>query len=77
MDVAEDFEVGGWQSGMHGGPAGESGIGAVVDEDWERDAEGDGREQADGDVHVGDGRHAGYGGEEDDEGGDEDSALDG
>ena len=49
----------------------------LVDEDGEREAEGEGGEQADGDVHVGDRGHAGDGGEEDDEGGDDVAAVDG
>ena len=57
---------------MDGGPAAE-----VVHQDGQRGAEGEGGEQADGDVHVGDRGHAGDGGEEDDEGGDEVAAVDG
>ena len=46
-----------------------------MDEDRESEAGGKGGEQADGEVGIGDRGHAGDGGEEDDEGGDEEAAL--
>src|SRR5271154_168471 len=42
-----------------------------MDEDGEGDEHGEGGEEADGYVHVGDGGHAGYRGENNDEGGDD------
>src|ERR1039458_1013492 len=72
IDVAEDLEVSGGEGDANGGPSAEA-----VDEDGQRETEGEGGEQADDDVHVGDRRHAGDGGEEDDEGGDEVAAVDG
>ena len=48
-----------------------------MQQDGQRGAEGEGGEQADGDVHVGDRGHSGDGGEDDDECGDEIAAVDG
>ena len=71
-EVAEELEVGGGQGFADDVPAA-----AVVDEDGQREAHGDGGKQADEEVHVGDRGHAGDGGEDDDEGGDEITAEDG
>ncbi len=57
-EVAEDLEVGGGKRGANGGPASE-----VMNEDGQREAEGEGCEQADGEVDVCDRGHACDGGE--------------
>src|ERR1035437_720875 len=72
MNVAEELEVGGGEGGVDGLPSAEA-----VYQNRKGGAEGSGGEQADGYVHVSDRGHAGDGGEEDDEGGDEVSAVDG
>src|SRR5207253_6324867 len=71
-EVPEELEVRGGEFGMHGGPSARD-----VDEHRQREAESEGGEQADEEVHVGHRGHAGDGGEDNDEGGDEVSAGDG
>ncbi len=65
-EVAEDLKVGGRQRGVDGGPAS-----GMVDQDRQREQHGDGGEQTDDHIHIGDRGHAGNRREDDDEGGDD------
>ncbi len=71
-EIAEELEVRGRERGVDGRPSAGS-----VDEDGESEAHGDRGEEADEEVHVGNRRHAGDGGEDDNEGGEDVTAHDG
>ena len=65
-EITEELEMGGGKVGVDCGPAT-----SLVHEDGECDTHGKSGEQADGDVHIGDGGHAGNGSKEDDKGSDD------
>src|SRR5260370_42085932 len=69
-EVAELLEVRGWKGGMDVRPST-----GLVSKDRQRCQQRDGREQTDGDVHIGDRAHAGDSSKDDDEAGEKISAV--
>ncbi len=65
-EVAKYLKVRGGKGGVDGGPAS-----GTVGEDGQGDEQGEGGKKSNGYIHIGYGGHAGYRGEDDDEGGDD------